>query len=559
MESSRGDQYHLGDLSEAFDQNLRDWAGSDATARLWRKDSSLWTSEDEDQWLAWLEAVGTHRGEVDKIKALSDEVREDELTDVLLLGMGGSSLCPEVLSETFGKTEGYPTLHVLDSTVPDQVRRFREGLDLARTLVIVASKSGSTVEPNVLLDYFVAELANEVENPGRHVVAVTDPGSALDQRAKDQGFHAVFAGVPEIGGRFSALSCFGLLPAGLIGVDLVTYLDRAQTMVDACREDDENPGVLLGSALGAAWSAGRDKVTLIVSPGIWDIGAWIEQLVAESTGKTGIGMCPVDQEPELSSDEYQSDRIFVYLRMEDGADPDQDRRVANLASEGQPTITIRMNDAYDLGAEFFRWEFATAVVGSLMRINPFDQPNVQESKDITTSLLASYESEGALTEPKPVGEIGEVVVTAYTSHSTAESAIRELFESIRPGDYFTISAYCDRTPNTQDSFSRIRHQVARAKRVATTLGYGPRFLHSTGQLHKGGQNRGVYLLITVTPENDLAIPGKAATFGILSRAQALGDFQALVEKGRRVVRVDLRTGLDEGLSEVESAILATLG
>jgi len=467
-------------------------------------------------------------------------------------------LCPEVVAESFGPQDGYPTLHVLDSTVPDQVRRFRANLDLSKTLISVASKSGSTVEPNVLLDYFSDELLKSSCEPRRHIVAVTDPGSSLEGRASDETFRAVLHGVPEIGGRFSALSNFGLLPAGLAGVDLNRYLDRASELVDGCKADSENPGVLLGAALGTARESGRDKVSLIVSPKLWDIGAWIEQLVAESTGKNGIGLCPVDQEPPRPVDAYADDRVFVYIRLDGGVDNDQDKLVAKLTSTGHPVVTLRMRDVYDLGAEFFRWEYATAVVGAIMKINPFDQPNVQESKDITSSLLAAYEQDGRLSEPESAGSIETLKVTSSVGGDTGEEALKALFSSIEPKDYFSISAYCDRTGDAHGTFQSVRGLVANATGCATTLGYGPRFLHSTGQLHKGGANSGVFLQITTAPDVDLSIPGKAATFGVLSRAQAMGDYQALVEKNRRVVRLDLSEGLAEGLSHLKSVVSSAL-
>ena len=558
METGRGDTYLLGSSSERFQEILKEWASSDGTNRLWQKDKSLWTGNDEDRWLGWLDAIEVHRESIDAINTLVEDVREQGLTDVLLLGMGGSSLCPEVVSETFGEIEGFPRLHVLDSTVPDQVRRIHNSLDLSKTLVVVASKSGSTVEPNVLLDYFTNELKTAVELPGYHIVAVTDPGSALELRAKEGGFRAVLSGVPEIGGRFSALSNFGLLPAGLCGVDLCKYLDRAANVSSACHQADENPGVLLGAALGAALEGGRDKMTLIVSPKLWDIGAWVEQLVAESTGKMGVGLCPIDQEPVLHVDQYGDDRIFVYLRLESGADDKQDRLIQGLSEAGHPTVTLRLADVYDLGAEFFRWEFATAVVGSLMQINPFDQPNVQESKEITAALLAAYESEGKLIEPESAGTIGNLTVRSSQDGGSPEEVVAQVLASLGKGDYFAISAYCDRTEQTQETFQRLRRCITEKYGVATTLGYGPRFLHSTGQLHKGGANKGVFLQITAEPDRDLQIPGKVATFGILSRAQALGDYQALVERERRVLRLDLRTGLGKGLPEVARVITEAL-
>ncbi|HCK10929.1 MAG TPA: transaldolase [Candidatus Latescibacteria bacterium] len=558
MHTSRGDVYRLASCVERFESTLRGWSDSNATDRLWGRDTSLWTGADEDRWLDWLTAVDRHRPEIDQIRSLAREVRDDGITDCLLLGMGGSSLCPEVVSETFGPQPQAARLHVLDSTLPDQVRRLRDSLDLAHTLVVVASKSGSTVEPNVLLDYFEAELSKVVDVPGRHIAAVTDPGSALEARAVEGNFRSVLAGVPQIGGRFSALSNFGILPAGLAGVDLNGYLDHAGDMTEACRGVSENPGVLLGAALGAAYYEGRDKVTLVVSPGLWEMGAWIEQLVAESTGKVGVGLCPVNQEPVLDVTSYGSDRVFTYIRLASEPEDAQDAFIDSLSRAGHPTITLSVEDVERLGAEFYRWEFAVAVAGSLMEINPFDQPNVQESKEITSALLAGFDADGALNEPAAVGDCGGLRVTTTVPGDSPERALAEILSSIRVGDYLALLAYCDRTDEAQATFQRIRKQIGTTRRVATTLGYGPRFLHSTGQLHKGGPNTGVFLQVTTSPDEDLAIPGKSATFGILSRAQALGDYQALSEKGRRVIRFDMREGLTAGLHALESLIMGSL-
>lgn len=551
-------QPRMGPCQDAFDRAAQSWDEADGTRRVWDRDASLWTDSGEDRWLAWLDAVDTHRQHVPAIESLVASTKADGMTDVLLLGMGGSSLCPEVVAETFGPIDGHAKLHVLDSTVPDQVRRFRSGLDLSKTLVIVASKSGSTVEPNVLLDYVFEELSGATDTPGRHVVAVTDPASDLEKRAAADGYREVFAGVPEIGGRFSALSNFGLLPAGLAGVDLAAYLDRADEMSSACRSAEENPGVTLGAALGGACLAGRDKLTLVVSPRLWDIGAWIEQLIAESTGKQGKGICPVDGEPELPVSAYGDDRVFVYIRLADGASAEQDARVESLVEAGHPVVTVELNDAYDLGAAFYLWEFATAVVGALLEINPFDQPNVQESKDITSEVLAAYERDGTLPEPAAVGAEGAISVTTTGTGDSPVDAIARFVQSIGSSDYFSIAAFCDRTDLSEETFGALRLRMAEAKRVATTLGYGPRFLHSTGQLHKGGANNGAFLQVTTAPDADLDIPGKAASFGVLSRAQAVGDYRALAEKGRRVLRLDLSDGLDAGLREARRLIEAAI-
>ncbi len=559
METGRGDRYELAGCDGDFQRILQEWKIANGTERIWSRDAALWSGSDEAKWLGWLDAIEAHRGGVSQITSCADEIRADGFTDCLLLGMGGSSLCPEVVSETFGHQPGSPRLHVLDSTVPDQVSRVRQSLDLQKTLLAVASKSGSTVEPNVLLDYFCDQVGQETDEVGRQVVAVTDPGSSLEDRATDEKYRAVFHGVPEIGGRFSALSNFGLLPAGLAGLDLTSYLDRAEALADACRTEDENPGLLLGAAMGAAQANGRDKLTLVVSPKLWDIGAWIEQLVAESTGKGGVGICPVDQEPDRNASGYGNDRLFAYIRLESEPDESQDRRITALSSEGHPTVVLNVLDEMHLGAEFYRWEFATAVIGALMEINPFDQPNVQESKDITTRLLAEYEQDGTFSEPDPVGKVGSLSVTSGEKEATSgEEALTAFLSTLQTGDYFTLLSYTDRTEETQRIYQNIRETVGRSKGVATTLGYGPRFLHSTGQLHKGGPNTGVFLQVTTKPNEEVAIPGKSATFGVLSRAQAAGDYEALVERGRRILRVDMQEGLGTGLAELERALLDLL-
>jgi transaldolase / glucose-6-phosphate isomerase len=487
---------------------------------------------------------------------------------VLLLGMGGSSLGPEVVARVIGGAPGAPRLHVLDSTDPAQVKRFDEAVDLRSTLVLVASKSGSTLEPNVFLAYFFDRLTQVVgaAEAGRHVVAITDPGSQMQQVAERDRFRAMAFGEPTVGGRFSVLSAFGTVPAALIGVDVGRLLDEAAQMADACRNEDAaaNPGVALGVVIGEAAKAGRDKLTILASPGIAPLGAWLEQLVAESTGKNGTAVIPVDLEPRGEASTYGSDRLFVYLRLAADADAEQETFVEQLNRAGQPVVQIDVRDAYGLGQEFFRWEIATAVAGSVLGINPFDQPDVEASKIKTRALTDAFEQEGALPAEAPVVLDTEMAiftdeanVRALGPVATPAEAIAAHLRRVGAGDYVALLAYIDMTTDNFAALQEIRAVIRAQAATATCLGFGPRFLHSTGQAYKGGPDTGVFLQITCDDAQDVAVPGRAFTFGVVKAAQARGDFGVLEERGRRALRVHLGADVAAGLQALRIAVEGT--
>jgi transaldolase/glucose-6-phosphate isomerase len=542
--------------------------------RVWDRDASLWTGADEARWLGWLDAVDAQRDTVPDLVRLTREVRAEGVTHVLLLGMGGSSLCPEVLAETFGPRRGHPRLHVLDSTDPAQVRSLEERLDLGRTLFVVSSKSGTTLEPNVFQAYFYEKARAALSaDPGRRFVAITDPGSKLEQQAERQGFRRVFAGTPSIGGRFSALSPFGLVPAALMGLDVAAFLGRAAFLVRACRPESDtaqNPGLMLGLVLGALARRGLDKLTLILSPGIRDLGAWIEQLVAESTGKSGRGIIPVDREQPGSPARYGEDRAFVYVRLSSAPDPAQDEAVSALERAGLAVVRLALPSPDDLGAEFFRWEFATAVAGSLLGVHPFDQPDVEASKIETRKLTSDYEAAGTLPAEAPLLE--EDGIRVFTDARNAEGLERGAagdrtlggwlgahFARLMPGDYFALLAYLPMNAANERALQAMRHSVRDLRGVATCLGFGPRFLHSTGQAYKGGPPSGVFLQVTCDDAQDLPVPGQKYTFGVVKAAQARGDFQVLADRGRRALRVHLPADVERGLVTLGAAVERALG
>jgi transaldolase/glucose-6-phosphate isomerase len=557
-------------LDNAVSAALRDWQKNDKTRRLWARDAYLWSGSDEAQWLDWLTIV---QEQLDGLGVLQEAVGEIVAADfrhLVLLGMGGSSLCPDVLRETFGHISGYPRLLVLDSTDPAQVAGVADTIDMERTLFIVSSKSGSTLEPNILLAYFFRQVVEAVgdDEAASRFIAITDPGSDLERQASEAGFRHIFHGKPQIGGRFSALSAFGIVPAAIMGLDVGRFLTGARQMVKACGEGkpaEHNPGVLLGAILGVAATQGRDKMTLFTSPGIVSLGGWLEQLVAESTGKSGKGIIPVDGEDIGSPDSYGDDRVFVYLRLGSVPDAAQDAAVGALEAAGQPVARITLADTYLLGAEFFRWEIATAVAGAILGINPFDQPDVEASKIETRKLTSVYAASGSLPAEHPVLVEGDL--SLYTNHRNAESLfalagsdaslaslVNAHLARAGSGDYVALLAYLARNATHDSVLQTLRHRVRDSRGVATCVGFGPRFLHSTGQAYKGGPNSGVFLQITCDHERDLPVPGHAYTFGIVEAAQARGDFEVLAERKRRVLRVhlggDAQTSLERLLSLV---------
>jgi transaldolase/glucose-6-phosphate isomerase len=562
------------DLAASVKTAVDDWRANGKVRRLWQRDASLWTGEDEASWLGWLGITEEQIEHVDDLKKVAEDAKSGGFADVLLLGMGGSSLCPEVLRMTYGKIDGHPELHVLDSTDPAQIRSFEKKIDVAKTLFIVSSKSGSTLEPNIFKQFFFEQVKNAIgaEKAGSRFIAITDPGSKMQQVAESDKFRHIFFGLPSIGGRYSALSNFGMVPAGVMGLDVKKFLDRTEEMVEACASCvpvEQNPGVVLGLILGSAAKAGRDKVTIVASPGISDLGAWLEQLLAESTGKQGKGIIPVYREELGGPDVYGSDRVFAYLRLESGPDAAQDAKINALEKAGNPIIRIAVFDTYDLGQEFFRWEIATAVAGSVIGINAFNQPDVEASKIATRNLTSQYEKTGSLPTEKPILEdkgiklftdeknAAELAKAAGTNKSLA-GYLKAHLSRISAGDYFALLGYIEMNEAHENALQAIRHNVRDTKHVATCLGFGPRFLHSTGQAYKGGPNSGVFLQVTCDDANDLPVPGQKYTFGIVKAAQARGDFQVLAERGRRALRVHLGADLASGLKALAAAVKEAL-
>jgi transaldolase/glucose-6-phosphate isomerase len=547
-------------------------ASKDAVSRLWARDASLWTGGDEGRWLGWLDCIDEGLARLPSYESIAAEVRAAGFTHALLLGMGGSSLGPEVLRRTFGVRPGHPNLLVLDSTDPAQVLARERDVDLARTLVLVASKSGTTLEPDLFMRYFFDRVRAVVGEraAGSRFIAITDPGSKLEHTARELGFRGVELGNLGVGGRYSVLSVFGLVPAAVMGLDVGRLLESARSMVESCRADgaaaEENPGLALGAALGALAGRGRDKVTIAASPGIGDLAAWLEQLLAESTGKRGRGLIPIAGEPLGPPTAYGEDRVFVQLRLRTAPDPAADEALAALAGAGQPVIRLDVPEPYGLGAEFFRWEMATAIAGSVLGIHPFDQPDVEASKVATRRLTTAFESSGALPSEVPIARGEGLEVHCDPAHFALLSE-RLGAEPITPavlldahldqlgrGDYFALLAYAPMEEASEAELGRIRVAVRNARGVATCLGFGPRYLHSTGQVYKGGPPSGVFLQVTAADSTDVPVPGLGLTFGVVKAAQARGDFAVLAERGRRALRVHLPGDLGAGLKALRRAI-----
>jgi transaldolase / glucose-6-phosphate isomerase len=549
---------------------LKDWDGQGGTRRLFSGDATLWSGQDEASWIGWLGIVDAELDDLPSLHALRDEVKKEGFTHAVLLGMGGSSLCPEVWKETFGHLPGFPELLVLDSTDPAQVKATEEKIDIAKTLFIVSSKSGSTLEPNIFKAYFFDRVKEALgaDQAGRRFVAVTDPASSLEKEAKSDGFRHIFPGLKSIGGRYSALSNFGMVPAAVMGLDVERLLDEAERMLSACAPGvpaEENPGLVLGTILGLAANRGIDKLTLVTSPELHDLGAWLEQLIAESTGKEGKGIIPVDRERLGAPEVYGADRLFAYVRLEEGPDLAQDAAIEALEKAGQPVVRIRVATTYDIAEEFVRWEIATAIAGSVMGINPFNQPDVEASKLATKALTSEYERTGELPPETPffTGEGVKLFADEKNTLALQKAAgatpslggyLKAHLGRVDPGDYVGLLAYVPMTSAHEAALQGPRHRVRDRKRVATCLEFGPRFLHSTGQGYKGGPNSGVFLQITCDDAKDLAVPGKPYTFGIVKAAQARGDFQVLAERGRRALRVHLGPDVAAGLQTLAAAI-----
>lgn len=552
----------LGIHQEAFIQALKELEDRRAAERVWARDPSLWKDEPSHQKeirerLGWLTVAEAMRGSVADLESFADEVKTAGIQHVVLCGMGGSSLCPEVLRLTFGSAPGYPRLWVLDSTDPATVAGVAHQAEPARSLYLIASKSGGTVEVDSLYRYFYQQAQDVLgEKAGRQFAAITDPGTGLEQLAHECGFRRVFLNPPDIGGRYSALSLFGLVPAALLGLEVARLLDGARLMAQACSGPTPakaNPGVWLGAAMGALARIGLNKLTLLPSPRIASLGLWVEQLIAESTGKEGKGIVPVAGEPLGAPEVYGNDRLFLYVRLEGDDNDALDRLVGQLEAAGQPVVYLYLQDPYDLGAEFFRWEFATAIAGAMLEIDPFDQPNVQESKENTLWVLTYFQDHGSLPVQTP-DLVGGGLEVYGTKEANLSEALKTLVAQAGPGDYFALLAYLEATDTTDRTLSILRELLRDRTRLATTLGYGPRFLHSTGQLHKGGPNNGLFLQFTADEKVSVPIPGKPYDFGTLKMAQATGDWQALQQHGRRALWIHLGTDIAAGSQRVLAAL-----
>jgi transaldolase / glucose-6-phosphate isomerase len=558
-------------IGAAVEKSTEDWRASAKIRRLWQHDKSVWTGTDEDKWLGWLTSPAS--ADVADYEDFARKVKGQNFSDAVVLGMGGSSLGPEVLAKTFAKKPGFPKLHVLDSTDPAQVRAMQASIDIAKTLFIVSSKSGGTTEPNVMKDYFFEQVSKAIgaDKAGHRFIAVTDPGSSLEKVATKQGFARVFYGEPTIGGRYSVLSPFGLVPAAAAGVDVRSLLRHTLSMVRSCGPDvppQENPGVQLGLAMGLAGLEGRDKMTISSSKKIADFGAWTEQLIAESTGKDGKGLIPIDGEPLGDPALYGRDRFFIDIRVEGDDDAAHDARLAALEKAGHPVVRIVMKSIDHLGQEFFRFEMAVAVAGSVLGIDPFNQPDVEAAKIKTRDLTAAYEKTGSLPKEQPV--ISTDAADIYTDDKNAAalrkagadgdlgSWLKAHLARSHAGDYVALLAYIERDSAHIDTLQHMRLAVRDHRHVATCAEFGPRFLHSTGQAYKGGPDSGVFLQITADDAKDLAVPGQKASFGIIKAAQARGDFDVLTDRGRRALHVHLKGDLESGLKMLDAAIANAL-
>jgi transaldolase/glucose-6-phosphate isomerase len=558
-------------IGKAVEKATEDWRASAKIRRLWQHDKSVWTGTDEDKWLGWLNSPAAT--DIADYEDFAQRVKGQNFTDAVVLGMGGSSLGPEVLAETFARKPGFPKLRVLDSTDPAQVRAMESAVNIANTLFIVSSKSGGTTEPNVMKDYFFARVSKAIGagKAGHRFIAVTDPGSSLEKVATRQGFARIFHGDPTIGGRYSVLSPFGLVPAAAAGIDLRALLKHTLAMVRSCGPDvppHENPGVQLGLAIGLAGLEGRDKVTILSSRKIADFGAWAEQLIAESTGKDGKGLIPIDGEPLGDVALYGNDRFFIDLRTEGENDTAHDDKLAALEKAGHPVVRIVMKSIDHIGQEFFRFEIATAVAGAVLGINPFNQPDVEDAKIKTRELTAAFEKTGALPPEKPVVSSAQADIYTDDKNATAlrkagadgdlGSWLKAHLARADADDYVALLAYIERNHAHIERLQHMRLEVRNKRHVATCAEFGPRFLHSTGQAYKGGPDSGVFLQITSDDAEDLPVPGQKASFAIIKAAQARGDFDVLTERGRRALRVHLKGDLEAGLKMLDTAIVEAL-
>jgi transaldolase / glucose-6-phosphate isomerase len=543
-------ELRLGKYHKRVQKRLKDWHDAQVASRIWQKDHTVWSKDTQPELtdrLGWLELPETMAKEVAALRTFADKAKADGMKHVVLLGQGGSSLAPEVFQETFGNAPGYPKLRVLDSTHPAAVKAVEREIDLVRTIFLVSSKSGTTTETNSYFFYFWDKMKKLGADPGPHFVAITDPNTALEKLAKERNFRAIFNTPEEVGGRYSALTLFGLVPAALIGVDIGAVLTRAQRMSEACGAavaDGSNPGLILGAALGELTLAKRDKVTFICSASLAAFPSWVEQLIAESTGKEKKGIVPVANESVSAPEKYGSDRCFVYLRLAGDENHTLDRQVAALEANGHPVVQIDLNDKLDIGQEFFRWEFAVAAAGAALAINPFNQPDVQLAKDLSKKAM----SKGGASGTKFKDEI------AAADSAALDKAVSAWLGKKKARDYVVVQAYVEPSLENTARLQTLCATIQNRLGVATTLGFGPRFLHSTGQLHKGGPNSVLVLQIVDQPADNLAVPETNYTFDALIQAQAIGDFTALKQRRRRGLRVNLGGDGAGGLTRLIDSI-----
>lgn len=563
------------EAQKAIEQELYHWQTENKTQRLWQRDASLWANSDESQWLGWLDMPVIELNNVIHIETLAAKIKALGFDHIVVLGMGGSSLFPYMIAKTFGNSQ-YSHLGVLDSTDPMQIQQLEESLDLKKTLFIVSSKSGSTLEPNIFKQYFYTRLQTVLGKTevGDHFIAITDPGTKLENIAKEERFRAIFQGVPSIGGRYSALSNFGMVPAGLMGIQVKEFLYYAEKMAHTCSPavlPKDNPGVLLGITLGIYQKLGKDKVTFIISPEINALGAWLEQLLAESTGKEGKGLIPIDQEPLGLPVNYGSDRLFIYIRLDDMPNAIQDAAIAALEDAGHVVVRLNVVDKYQLGGELFRWEIATVVAGSVMGINPFNQPDVEDGKLLAIKLISEYQRTGKLEAPNLIstGKGIKIFADDLNTHEirqflqdaeapSIEETLRAHFSRLKLGDYVNLSAFIEMSDKHSRLLQQYRILIRDKKKIATCLGFGPRFLHSTAQEYKGGPNTGVFLQITADHATDIQVPGVDYTFGLVIDAQAEAYFKTLVKRKRRVLRVHLGKNVTIGLQQLYKCLEAAL-
>lgn len=554
--------FHLSkELTHKIEERLSLWQEQNIPSRLWNCDPAIWKDNPAEQKeladrLGWLNKPYKMLDRIYELQQFADEIKND-FTNVLLLGMGGSSLAPEVLAKTFGSKQGYPKLEILDSTHPLNVKRITDTYDLSKTLFIVASKSGGTIETMSFFYFFYNEVSKFNRNPGNQFVALTDPNTWLENFASEKKFRKIFSTPPDVGGRYSALTFFGMLPAALMGIDIERFLLNAKEMADECQsyvESSKNPGFFLGAALGELYESGKDKVTFFASPKFSSFPQWIEQLVAESTGKDGKGILPVCDEEISPVSNYKNDRVFVFIKLVNDDNTKLDTFAAELIAAQKPVLVFQLDNAYQLAKEFYRWEIATALSSVVLKIHPFDQPDVQFAKTLAGESLKAYKTDGKLPETKATITEGQISLFGETKPSAGSKsisfAVNEFLSQAKKHDYVTIMAFTEYGDEVTKSLQAFRNKIARKFSLATTIGFGPRFLHSTGQLHKGGKNNGLFIQITSEIKNDIEVPGQGYSFGVLITAQAQGDLNALKNKNRKLISLHIAGNLVDAINSI---------